>query len=113
LREVETPTFSDIQQTDGGKVVNPKRQPLLTPERFLVLIFGADWVDPRAIGRLQGLGKWKNSTSSGTRTGDPLGYSIVPQPTMLRRAPLYSIIVMNMRQCMIKGLTDRSCKRWL
>jgi hypothetical protein len=30
LREVEAPTFSDIQLTDGGKVVSPTRRPLFT-----------------------------------------------------------------------------------
>jgi hypothetical protein len=38
LREVEAPTFSDIELTDGGEVVSPTRRPLLPPERFLVLI---------------------------------------------------------------------------
>jgi hypothetical protein len=31
LREVETPTFSEIRLTDGGKVVSPTRRPLFTP----------------------------------------------------------------------------------
>jgi hypothetical protein len=42
----------------------------LPPGRFLVLIFVRGWVDPRAIVQLEGLGKLKKSTSSGTRTGD-------------------------------------------
>jgi hypothetical protein len=37
--------------------------------------------------RLEGLGKLKKSTSSGTRTGDLQACSIVPQPTTLLRAP--------------------------
>jgi hypothetical protein len=36
--------------------------------------------------RLEGLGKLKKSTSSGTQTGDLPACSIVPQPTMLPRA---------------------------
>jgi hypothetical protein len=38
--------------------------------------------------RLEGLGKFKKSTSSGTRTGDLPACSIVPQPTTLPRAPV-------------------------
>jgi hypothetical protein len=38
LREVETPTFSDIRLTDGGKIVSPKRRPLFFPAKFVVLI---------------------------------------------------------------------------
>jgi hypothetical protein len=37
--------------------------------------------------RLEGLGKLKKSTSSGTRTDDLPACSIVPQPTTLPRAP--------------------------
>jgi hypothetical protein len=31
LREVEAPTFSDIQLIDSGEVVSPTRQPVFTP----------------------------------------------------------------------------------
>jgi hypothetical protein len=89
LREVEALTFSDIRLTDCGKVVSPTRRPLLPPGNFLVLIFVRDWVDPRAIVRLERLGKLKKFTSSGTWTGDLPACSIVPQPTRLPRAPLY------------------------
>jgi hypothetical protein len=41
--------------------------------------------------RLEGLGKLKKSTSSGTRTGDLPACSIVPQPTTLPRAPVLNI----------------------
>jgi hypothetical protein len=34
LREVETPTFSDIRLTDGGKVVSPTPRPPLTPRKI-------------------------------------------------------------------------------
>jgi hypothetical protein len=34
LREVEAPIFSDIRLTDGGQVVSPTRQPLLTPMKI-------------------------------------------------------------------------------
>jgi hypothetical protein len=43
---------------------------------------------PRAIVRLEGLGKLKKSTSSGTRSGAFPACSIVPQPTTLPRAPV-------------------------
>jgi hypothetical protein len=39
---------------------------------------------------LEGLGKFKKSISSGTQTGDLPACSIIPQPTMLPRAP-YSL----------------------
>jgi hypothetical protein len=38
--------------------------------------------------QLEGLRKFKKSTSSGTRTGDLTACSIVPQPTTLLRAPI-------------------------
>jgi hypothetical protein len=38
--------------------------------------------------RLEGLGKLKKSTSSGTGTGDLPACSIVPQPATLPRAPI-------------------------
>jgi hypothetical protein len=41
---------------------------------------------------LEGLGKLKKSTSSGTRTGDFPACSILPQPTTLR-APRHDSIV--------------------
>jgi hypothetical protein len=34
LRDVESPTFSDIRLTDGGKVVSPTRWPLFTPRKI-------------------------------------------------------------------------------
>jgi hypothetical protein len=65
---------------------------LLPPGRFLVLIFVRGWVDPRASVRLEGLGKLKKCTSSGTRTGDLPACSIVPQPTTLPRAPFLLVV---------------------
>jgi hypothetical protein len=51
--------------------------------------------------RLEGLGKLKKSTSSGTRTGDHPACSIVPQPTTLPRAS-YGILVLT-NQMYIQG----------
>jgi hypothetical protein len=45
----------------------------LTSRTFQILIFVRDWADPRAIVRLEKLGKLEKSTSSGTQTGDPTG----------------------------------------
>jgi hypothetical protein len=42
--------------------------------------------------RLEGLGKLKKSTASGTRTGDIPACSIVPQPTMPPRRDSYTFL---------------------
>jgi hypothetical protein len=34
MREVVAPTFSDIRNTDDGKVVSPMRRPLFTPRKI-------------------------------------------------------------------------------
>jgi hypothetical protein len=46
----------------------------LAPRRFLVLIYVRGWVDTRATVRLEGLGKFKKSTSSGF---DPTTFRLV------------------------------------
>jgi hypothetical protein len=53
-----------------------------------VLISVRAWFDHRVIVRLEELSKLKKTTSSGTRSGDLLHCSIVPQPSTLLRAPI-------------------------
>jgi hypothetical protein len=79
LWDVEALTlFLDNRLTDGGEVASLTGRPaaFLPPGRFLVLISVSDWVDPRAIVRLEGLGKLKcpmTSLGIGTAT-----FRIVP-----------------------------------
>jgi hypothetical protein len=56
--------------------------------RFLKLISVRDRIDPRAIVRLEGLGKLEKIQLIGTRTRYLPACTIVPQPTMLPRAPV-------------------------
>jgi hypothetical protein len=60
LREVEAPTFSDFQLNRWWQSCQPHAPAAFYPPgRFLVLIFFGGYVEPRAIVRLEGLGKLK------------------------------------------------------
>jgi hypothetical protein len=91
LWDVESPTFSRLSARRWRRdcqLYAPTA--LYTPGRFLVLISLRGWVELRAIMRLEGVGKLKKSTSSGTRTGDLPACSIVPQTTTLQSVYTYS-----------------------
>jgi hypothetical protein len=65
LRVFENPIFSDIRLTDGAKVVSLTIRPLFTPRKIPGTHFWRGLVDPRAIVRLEGLGKLKSPPHPG------------------------------------------------
>jgi hypothetical protein len=88
LREVEAPTFSRQSAHRWRQGCQPYAPAAFYPPgRFLILFSVRGSIDPMAIVRLEGLGQLKKFTSSGSRTGNLPACSIVPQPTILPRAP--------------------------
>jgi hypothetical protein len=87
LREVEAPTVSRQSAHRWRQGCQPYAPAAFYPQEdssYSCLLEAES-----TPGRLEGLGKLKNSTSSGSRTGDLPAYSIVPQPTTLPRAPCH------------------------
>jgi hypothetical protein len=64
LSEVEAPHFLHKRLTDGGEVVSLTCRLPFTLRKILVLISVRGLVEPRAIVRLEGLGKLKNPMKS-------------------------------------------------
>jgi hypothetical protein len=81
------PHFLDSRLTYGGVVAALLAGRPLPPRRFPVLISVRGSVDPRAIVRLEGLGRYKNRTTSSGIEPANLRLAAVLQPTTLPRTP--------------------------
>jgi hypothetical protein len=73
------------------------------PGRFLVLISVRGWVDPHGHSVAERIRSFENSSDLiRNRTRDLLPSSIVPQRTMLSRAPICIILMLNRLECLRK-----------
>jgi hypothetical protein len=78
------PHCADSQLTDGREDVSLTRQPCFTPQKYVLVLISVEAEStPRAIVRLEGLGKLKIKCNDviGNRTRDLPPCRIVPQPS--------------------------------
>ena len=59
LQEADVPRISRYSVHEGGKTFSPTYRLPWLPSRYLVLIFGRGWVDPRTTMQPEWFGQWK------------------------------------------------------
>jgi hypothetical protein len=88
------PHFLDSRLTDGDEVSLTRRLPFTSQEDswYSFLLEAESTPGHSAAGRIRSIEK---SNLFGNRTRDLQAYSIVPQPTTLPRAPIITVININ------------------